>query len=75
MKTTQEIFKAASEIDRQLDRLPEYGVDGTDNSEDREVMVEWVRQLYLSVEGGKPESIDVSNWLNGKPSELDDCFM
>jgi hypothetical protein len=72
LKTKQEIINLANYIRTETDNLPEVNGFGESNEDSIEEMSEIYRDLYLAAGGNKPENIEVRNWINGEPSELDD---
>tara|TARA_R110002096_G_scaffold423876_1_gene631399 strand:+ start:23 stop:259 length:237 start_codon:yes stop_codon:yes gene_type:complete len=75
-KTQQEIIKAANTIKNQADNLPEESSFGDCNLDEIDEYREMARQLYCAANGDLSEvnNFEVKLWLDGKPTDLDDCF-
>jgi hypothetical protein len=74
MRDKKDIVNLANIIQKETDNLPSESYDGVSNDESIELGLETARQLYSASEGNISEvtDVNVSNWLDKKPSELDD---
>jgi hypothetical protein len=74
MRTQKEIIHLANTIKNETENLPEESNFGESNQESIELSFETARQLYAAAGNHMNEvtDFDVKNWLDKKPSELDD---
>lgn len=74
MKTKDEILECKEKIQKQLDVLPDESVFGEDNSEEKEEMQSIIDQLESAADGRIVRDQFIRDWIDGKPSYIDDFF-